>query len=119
MSSLRAVHLTHRNRKCSTVSLAWPQAHISDSTAPILLRKPFSLGGADVCSQPRGPGPRDYYPCSKPPPVLRRVLLRGPYSGVDVPTATYMYKKYRDPKKPRQREHGCVDNNLSCQLRNI
>jgi hypothetical protein len=38
-----AVHLLHRNRKCSIVSGAWPHSHSSDSTTPILWRKHLSL----------------------------------------------------------------------------
>jgi hypothetical protein len=35
-----AVHFLHRNRKCSTVSAAWPYSHKSDSTTLSLWRKP-------------------------------------------------------------------------------
>ncbi len=37
-----ASYIVHLKRKCSTVSLARPQAHISDSAAPIWCRYPFS-----------------------------------------------------------------------------
>lgn len=35
-------HKLHRNRKCSTVSAAWPHAHWADSATPIWCRYPFN-----------------------------------------------------------------------------
>src|SRR5271155_1769950 len=39
---LCVVHFVHRKRKCLTVSFICPQAHLSDSAAPIRYRYPLS-----------------------------------------------------------------------------